>query len=160
METENKYEENKLDLYDIIYKTKKIDTYFYSPVFGDVSIVRSIPHEKEMVVSDGGMEYSLTPWGNLVGHNKGCCILFPSRELYEQYPLDARKAWQIWADEQKPKYNLHCKLFIGEDGDLSHCYVNETHQFSTKEDAEYAAQAVKKCLERVQEELNRKEMSK
>ncbi len=31
------------------------------------------------------------------------CIIYPSRALYEKYPLDARKAWSEWAESRKPK---------------------------------------------------------
>ena len=33
----------------------------------------------------------------------GNIMLYPSRDLYEKYPLDAKKAWGEWQEEQKPK---------------------------------------------------------
>ena len=33
-------------------------------------------------------------------------MLFPSRALYEQYPLDPYTAWMIWKEEQKKEYGL------------------------------------------------------
>lgn len=32
------------------------------------------------------------------------CLIFPSRKLYEQYPLDPQKAWQKWQSEQKKPF--------------------------------------------------------
>lgn len=33
----------------------------------------------------------------------GAQVVYPSRALYEKYPLDAKKAWAEWAESRKPK---------------------------------------------------------
>lgn len=43
----------------------------------------------------------------------GVPVVFPSRALYEQYPLDAAKAWSVWQEEQK-KYSLSLSI-VGND---------------------------------------------
>ena len=36
-------------------------------------------------------------------NNEAVVILYPSKELYEKYPLDAYSAWMEWAEARKPK---------------------------------------------------------
>lgn len=45
--------------------------------------------------------------GSLSGYDSPTakCLVYPSRVLYEQYPLDAKKAWEVWQEEQE-KYIL------------------------------------------------------
>lgn len=47
----------------------------------------------------------LTKDGKRFNVSDARCILFPSRSLYEQYPLDAYAAWMKWKEEQK-KYSI------------------------------------------------------
>lgn len=42
-------------------------------------------------------------------NEKGVVIAYPSRALYEQYPLDPYKAWSVWQEEQK-KFGLDIKI--------------------------------------------------
>lgn len=59
--------------------------------------------------------------------------------------------------EQKPKYGFHVYWnFTNEDEDKVVSTANIHLDFKTKEDVEYAAQEVKKCLERVNNEINKK----
>lgn len=109
--------------------------------------------------------------GTLITNHKldGICQLFPSRALYEQCLLDAKRAWQIWADSQKPKrwmpsvgdrfyfVDAYCEV---DNKQWNNPYKPDTWDcgncFKTPEDAEYAAQEMRKCLERVHNELNNK----
>lgn len=40
----------------------------------------------------------------------GSVILYPSRALYEKYPLDAYSAWMEWKESRKPKYILQAEI--------------------------------------------------
>lgn len=45
------------------------------------------------------------------------CLLYPSRSLYEKYPLDARAAWNEWDESRKPKRVLQAQIrLISNDG--------------------------------------------
>ena len=43
-------------------------------------------------------------------NNEAVVILYPSKELYEKYPLDAYSAWMEWAEARKPKYILQAEM--------------------------------------------------
>lgn len=50
----------------------------------------------------------INPNGKRTVH--GSVILYPSRALYEKYPLDARAAWMEWKESRKPKYILQAEI--------------------------------------------------
>ncbi len=95
-------------------------------------------------------------------------ILYPSRALYEKYPLDAKKAWAEWAESRKPKrwrakkeeendgireeyYFLDGMLTINCQYDVYDYFCNNHYHvgnyFRTESDAKQAAEEVKQCLE-------------
>ena len=78
----------------------------------------------------------------------GSVILYPSRALFEKYPLDAPQAWREWADSRKPKYVLQAQLrLISNDGktveDCENVEVNTLDNDLTK-----AAEVVREALEK------------
>ena len=94
----------------------------------------------------------------------GECLLYPSKELYEKYPLDATQAWQEWASERKPKrwtpkngekfWHLNefmnvVSSFYDEDDFDDHTIVNKTvNCFQSYELCQQAAEAVRETLEK------------
>lgn len=92
----------------------------------------------------------------------GVCQLYPSRALYEKYPLDARAAWMEWQSERKPKrwrakygetyYSLRddftvCDQYENNDSDNDIAWDNYNY-FRTSEEAQQAAEAVREALEK------------
>lgn len=79
---------------------------FYSPYIGTCHII--IPkgessHPLRLQKDDG--TYVLLPVNGQ--ESDGHCMLYPSRALYEQYPLDPYTAWMKWQEEQTQyKVNL------------------------------------------------------
>lgn len=41
--------------------------------------------------------------GSYSTHSDALCLLFPSKDLYEKYPLNPAKAWKEWQESKKPK---------------------------------------------------------
>lgn len=92
-------------------------------------------------------------------------VIYPTRFLYEKYPLYAQKAWQEWVDEQKPwapkddeyywcindMLNPVSKIFDAEDPE-DWARVRANNCFRTQEHAQQAAEAVKKTLEQFHKE--------
>lgn len=140
------------------------DELFYSPVWGDTYIaqlressIHIIPRDEE----HEGEFYFVDSCGRV---SKGCfCILYPSREAYLKYPLDAKKAWQEWQEGQKTKQNWWRAgyegqyWFIGENyticserdykWDDANMRYNMGNYFRTEELAQQAAETVKRTLE-------------
>ena len=84
---------------------------FYSPIYGE-AIIQFDKESGLMEVWPISKDAYLPAASN--GHHadnpeKGCCIIFPSRALYEQYPLEPQKAWMKWQEEQT-QYKLHLML--------------------------------------------------
>ena len=69
-------------------------------MWGDADIVQFYPDGIRVATcKDHDVYLNIDEQGKC--DDDGVCILFPSRALYEQYPLDAAKAWSVWAEEQK-----------------------------------------------------------
>ena len=76
---------------------------FYSLLYGETQL-RKVGHECiEIATGDGKYWTSISSDGTFAEGGK--VVLFPSRALYEQYPLDPYTAWMEWQEEQK-KYSL------------------------------------------------------
>ena len=43
-------------------------------------------------------------------YEDGSCIIYPSRALYEKYPLDACSAWMEWKESRKPKFIVQAQI--------------------------------------------------
>ena len=78
-------------------------------------------------------------------------IIYPSRALYEKYPLDARAAWMEWKESRKPNCELKMDFQIisgkhrGGVGDFS------TLVFRSEKEAMKAVEAVMETLEKFHE---------
>ena len=94
-------------------------------------------------------------------YEDGSCIIYPSRALYEKYPLDPYSAWMEWKEARKPK-----RWRAEADGEywyLSAFIIPETtndnllnsdnnlykcgNYFRSEEEAQQAADLVRKTIE-------------
>ncbi len=98
-EPEEKPAEEPLDLCELLRGRESED--FYSPIFGS-SIFEGL-NDKSPYPLHFKCGESLTCDGRF--YLNGQRLLFPSRELYEKYPLDAGKAWREWQEAQ-----LKCRI--------------------------------------------------
>lgn len=69
----------------------------YSPLCGECELYISFVNSSNLFKSENGKNILFFNDGRC--KDGGVCLLFPSRELYEKYPLDAAKAWEEWVDE-------------------------------------------------------------
>ena len=156
----NKEEEKELRLDELL--KSHIDDTFYCTIFGDVKL-SSIGVSVLGIAPFDGVEVSITPSGKLVSTQflgNVAPVLFPSREAYLKYPLDAKKAWQKWHDEQKPKrwraerggeyffVDTDCCVWVSEDdyGFLHEKRFKYGNYFESDSLAQQAAEAVRECL--------------
>lgn len=112
---------------------------FYSPMFGERALIEI--GDGDYPISFGEEEfYDFGIDG--CWSDGGMPLLFPSRALYEQYPLDAAKAWSVWQEEQKPKHyiEVHYGVVNGIDENLNEVL------FRTSSDRD-------KCIEEIKEKL-------
>lgn len=82
----------------------------------------------------------------------GFAYAYPSKEAFLAHPLEARKAWNEWAEERKPKVKLRVSYEIIE-GCLHGSSSFPTLEFHTEEEAQQAAEAVRECLAKFHESV-------
>lgn len=161
--TNDNMEEKELNLCEILDGKDGKGLKIYSCISGEDELSEVIPEE-----SNPGVlpfirvgEFVYHPNGTLFDGEGGTCLLYPSRESYLKYPLDAKKAWQEFVEANKPKRwraeNRHLYWYICDDGNIGsvpECLDendNNTYEFGnyfrTQELAQQAAEAVRKCLE-------------
>ncbi|MDE6436633.1 MAG: hypothetical protein K2K69_03895 [Muribaculaceae bacterium] len=94
------------------------------------------------------------------------CLIYPSRALYEKYPLDAYSAWMEWKEERKPKrwradeggsywhFGSTGKAAIRSEyrTTLDNSRYSIGNYFRTKEDAEQAVEVVREALTKFHEQ--------
>ena len=81
-------------------------------------------------------------------YEDGSCIIYPSRALYEKYPLDAYSAWLEWKESRKSKYVLQAQLrLVSNDGEMIEDYECVEVEVSDI-DLTQAAEAVRETLEK------------
>ncbi|MBD5381934.1 hypothetical protein [Clavibacter sp.] len=133
-------EEKELDLYELLQDCS------------DVTTIYSVVHdaEVEFKLANRNIEFmGLSFYSNGSMYDvAGRCMLYPSRALYEKYPLDAYSAWQEWKESRKPKYILQAQLrLISIDGKTIEDYENV--EVETSEiDLTKAEEAVRESLEK------------
>lgn len=141
---------------------------FYSLIVGDVIFEGIDSHwEQEVykpIICTGGNYNSDGTYTD--PSDNGVCCLYPSRALYEKYPLDAYSAWMEWRLERTPKrwraeegeqyYYIGSNLIIGTH--IEHRYQEDYNlhvcgnYFKKFEEAQQAAEAVGECLTKFQEQ--------
>lgn len=70
---------------------------FYSSLYDNMVDIRL---HRDVIEINYGV-YNTAICSNGAYFKRGVCTLFPSRALYEQYPLDPYTAWMKWQEEQK-----------------------------------------------------------
>ena len=165
---EDNFPTKELNLCELLKGYEGEGDVFYSPICGECEYKESIDglelmrFEANRENVDGGYQSLAFDFEGKHGEH-GTCMLYPSRDLYLKYPLDAYKAWQEWAEARKPKrwYPQH-----GEEVwylDLSmkpkktysripySQWEGELNCFQTEELCRQAAEAVRECLEKFYE---------
>ena len=122
----------------------------YSPIYGEVRVT-DIACDCLVITpehsSDNNVE--LFPDGRF--SKNGDCLLFPSRALYEKYPLDAYSAWMEWKAERKPKHTLQAQIrLISNDGKTIEDYECVEVEVPNI-DLTQAAEAVRETLMKIHE---------
>ncbi len=136
--TEEPDNDAPLNLCELLKEHEK--SFFVSQCYGQIElkeikdnklIIQDMVAQKHTLASDG-IHY---PCGS-------SCIIYPSRALYEQYPLDPYTAWMKWKEEQKKEYGLGIVL---QNMNPKNCEVINGHTllFHTPADRE-------KCLSEIQ----------
>ncbi len=151
--------EKELNLCELL--KDRVGALFYSPYLGMCrlnDIDKDSDHPIELK-NDNDEWVILPPSGH---EPDGSVMLYPSRALYEKYPLEPAKAWQIWSEERKPK---RWRAEDGEDYWWMNPFDFQVHRgreeydrvddrryraglyFRTESDAKEAAEEVRKTLE-------------
>ena len=141
-------EEKELNLCELLAYQDLSGT--YSPIYGEVRVT-DIACDRLVITpehsSDNNVE--LFPDGRF--SKNGDCLLFPSRALYEKYPLDAYSAWMEWKAERKPKHTLQAQIrLISNDGKTIEDYECVEVEVPNI-DLTQAAEAVRETLMKIHE---------
>lgn len=92
-------------LYDILMSTPK-GQIFYSPVYGE-TVIKEIRHDAVVIVPKNepvNTKFELTSYYRKKFGDGVRCVLYPSEELYGEYPLEPLKAWEKWYWEEKDSH--------------------------------------------------------
>lgn len=164
-EIKDNMEEKELNLVELLkgFEGERV----YSLMFGEVTF-KQIIEESNLSVGEKPIVTSLCSYlPNAMYGLDGVPTLFPSRALYEKYPLDAYSAWMEWKSERTPKrwraekwkpywyldrrlISKECTADVNSDFDRTN-YKNG-NMFRSKEEAQQAAEAVRECLAKFHEE--------
>ncbi|MDE7180072.1 MAG: hypothetical protein K2N88_02605 [Muribaculaceae bacterium] len=165
-ENKGTMEEKELNLIEILKDCPKGEM-FFSLIAGNVTFQGVDSHWEQEVwkpIRCTGGDYNSD--GTYTDpSDKGVCCLYPSRTLYEKYPLDPYSAWMEWKEARKTK---RWRAKLGEkywvvDIELSPTWSEEKNDgydkvrynngnyFRTEEEAKQAAEAVRETLEKFHE---------
>lgn len=154
-------EDKELNLCEILKGHEGLQ--IFSLIEGEVAI-RYISLNRDGTSIQLGYYYRAN--GTFSGGDGTLCLLYPSRKAYLKYPLDARKAWQEWIDGQKPKrwtpqigetiYWVKANLTVSQDRFNDYETQRKRraagNEFRTGKEAHRAAEALKQCLAKFNEE--------
>lgn len=121
---------------------------FYSPLFGPCELRRVKEHT--IVLEDRREKLG----GELYQEGYACfggeIMLYPSRALYEQYPLDAYAAWMKWKEEQKKPFICIHWGEVDCNGDEEEDYAGNTY-FRTATDRDKCIEVIDAFLSQIQQ---------
>lgn len=81
------------------YLGNKVGMTLYTPICGDVTLI-SVRNDRIIVGSqEDGESLPFTHSGEYVFGGRRHCSLFPSKELFQRYPLEPDEAWDEWERE-------------------------------------------------------------
>lgn len=139
----NNPQNSQLDLCELL---KGRCTTFYSPMWGDTDVLQL--YDVNLRIAPCKNHDS---WLNTDEQGKcdddGICMLWPSRALYEQYPLDPYTAWMKWQEEQN-KYSLSLSI-VG--NDLNGRIISA--RFRTPTDRDKCIEEIKAIIEKYSKKL-------
>ena len=155
-------EEKELNLCELLAYQDLSGT--YSPIYGEVRVT-DIACDSLVITPEHSSDNNIELFPDGRFSKNGDCLLFPSRALYEKYPLDAKKAWEIWASERKPKrwppqigeriFWVNASLTVSQDrfDDFATQRKRRAvgNEFKTGKEAEKAAEALRECMKIFQE---------
>lgn len=122
-------------------------TTFYSPMWGDTDVLQL--YDVNLRIAP---RKDHATWLNTDEQGKcdddGICMLWPSRALYEQYPLDPYTAWMVWQQEQTPKYFIQIEFgSYNREGDFTERFSDLTY-FRTPADRGKCIEEIKAIIEK------------
>lgn len=144
----NNSENSQLDLSELL-KGHEGDT-LYSPIWGecDLQEINADNNNGSQPLINlrlrNGCTRNISASGHIDYGSKriGIPILWPSKALYEQYPLDAKNAWMKWREEQK-KFALDVNFRTYDTPDFG-----EVLFFHTPEDRDKCISEIKAIIEK------------
>ena len=131
---------------------------FFSYSHGEVKLLRmyqnAIGYNLDFVVETENGKYVVTIYSNGKRFQSGLVDMFPSKELYEEYPLDAYSAWMEWKESRKYVLEVEVSSWLdGEDGRECEVYDGKKwFHFDSKEELEQSKEAIKEVLQKFHEE--------
>lgn len=92
-------EEKELNLYELLKDCAGEE--FYSLTNGKIRFIKTL--ENNLLVFQGFSRVVFNQYGYLFSLHDGSakCLLYPSLNLYEKYPLNPKKAWEEWSYERR-----------------------------------------------------------
>ena len=110
-------EEKELNLCELLKDCEGEKFYLLSRGYMTLAeITRNHPIDSCFITLVGKGTVHLYQTGKEV-NNEAIVILYPSRALYEKYPLDAYSAWMEWKESRDKKTYMQVNVF-SEDGDV------------------------------------------
>ena len=167
LQEENDMEENELKLCELLKGCSKGEK-FYSRCFGTLKFERIREDELLIFRDTTGVTMLYHPSGKY--YKDGEVDVYPSKELYEKYPLDAYSAWMEWKEARKPKrwrakngegyWRLNVMgeavIAVEHNTDVDNDGYNFGNYFSTEEEAQQAADVIRKTLAKLYEQNSQK----
>lgn len=120
----------------------------YSPTFGIVQVTLANCNAIGVISPWNNAKRTFDKDGRYWDKSDAVVSLFPSRDLYLKYPLDARAAWMEWEQANKPKVELRVSYTIKEK--IFNGSGSFSLTFNSQEEAQQAVEAAKKALEQFQ----------
>lgn len=118
---------------------------FYSPYYGVMELMAI--RDGLLCFQNSNIGIDLLPSGHSQCSVDGYCAIFPSKALYEQYPLDAFTAWMEWKREQKKPFICIHWGEVDCNGDEEEDYTGNTY-FHTPADRDKCLEEIKVIMEK------------
>ncbi len=103
----------------------------YSPFYGVMELMTI--NDGLLCFQNANIGIDLLPNGHSQYAVDGYCAIFPSRALYEQYPLDPRSAWNEWKEAQKKPFICIHWGEVDCNGDEEEDYSGNTYFHTTSD---------------------------
>ena len=158
-DTKETMEEKELDFCELLKGCERMEVY---SLLEGITFIRNVGNA--LITTTESNNYGEK--GNV--YAGGECLLYPSKELYEKYPLDAYSAWMEWKAERKPKRwrakkyqgyyyidiiggRIVTKYDTDEREEPDNNKYDSYNYFRTEEEAKQAAEAVRETLAKFHE---------